>query len=519
MTRLIGIAVIASLLVAAAPAHSARVELRFVGKEDVLVGRTESRPFDIYALTYRADPGEQNRAAMTGDPLTGVTAAYQVTDPGAKFRDLPPSCGVSGPTVRCNPPRGDALIRDAYMELGDADDEAVDHGWQRRIDAGPGDDNLAVGDDFTHTAWIGGPGADRFDTGNAGVNVSYTGRPAPVSVTLDGQANDGAAGERDNVTGAPGQIHGGEADDRLAAPAATAPPGAGIELHGHGGDDELRAGASGAGIIGGAGADRMVGGAGRDGFTGGPGGDHIRGGGGRDRVEYGDSPAGVTVRLDDQGGDGAPGEGDDVRSDVEEVFGSPHADVIVGTPGDDTLLGGGAGADYIDGRSGNDYINLMGSGGYVIGGSGRDELTVHGAPHSVRLRDGEQDSLTCASVGPVAVERDASDRVQRCQASALLYAGRPRIRLGRKGYAPVPVLCAPAEGPCAGKVTLRRGGRVLGKRRYRLRPFTVKRVYVRVSRVARKRLRRSRRLRVQLVARESGRSVRLKTVTLLPPRR
>jgi hypothetical protein len=94
----------------------------------------------------------------------------------------------------------------------------------------------------------GGPGADGI-SGGAGADdsVSYTG--APVNVTLDGQANDGAAGEGDNVLPDVEDIYGTDGPDVLVGSAAA------NTIDGNAGDDR---------ITGGPGADSLIGGDGDD---------------------------------------------------------------------------------------------------------------------------------------------------------------------------------------------------------------------------------------------------------------
>jgi Ca2+-binding RTX toxin-like protein len=71
---------------------------------------------------------------------------------------------------------------------------------------------------------------------------------------------------------------------------------------------------------------------------------------------------GVTVSLDDVANDGQPGEGDNVKADVENVAGGAGHDTLRGDA-DGNFLGGGAGNDVLTGFEGNDSLQ---------GGSGND---------------------------------------------------------------------------------------------------------------------------------------------------
>ena len=137
-------------------------------------------------------------------------------------------------------------------------------GGDDAISGGDGDDELD-----------GGPGADAL-SGNQGTDVvSYSGG-LPVDVSIDGVANDGVAGERDNVALDVEDLYGGAGDDRLTgSPAANT-------------------------IDGGLGSDRITGGPGADALFGGDGDDVIDARDGEvDRVECGAGNDTVSMDLDD----------------------------------------------------------------------------------------------------------------------------------------------------------------------------------------------------------------------------
>lgn len=121
---------------------------------------------------------------------------------------------------------------------GTAADEAFyARGGDDKVNGGGGDDELD-----------GGPGADVLSGGDGRDVVSYAGTAA-VTVTLDGTADDGAAGEGDNVLADVEDVISGDGADKLTGSAA------GNTLDGSGGDDR---------IDGGAGVDSLFGGAGDD---------------------------------------------------------------------------------------------------------------------------------------------------------------------------------------------------------------------------------------------------------------
>ena len=73
-----------------------------------------------------------------------------------------------------------------------------------------------------------------------------------MNVSLDGIANDGAAGEGDNVATTVEQVLGGSGGDTLTG------NGAANTLDGRGGGDTIRGGAGNDTLIGGTGADSPV---------------------------------------------------------------------------------------------------------------------------------------------------------------------------------------------------------------------------------------------------------------------
>jgi hypothetical protein len=163
----------------------------------------------------------------------------------------------------------------ADLLLGEGGDDVLngDAGGDE-LHGGAGDDRL-VGDGLAaHSADLldGGVGFDTIEDWN------FVSDARPISVTFDAGADDGFAGEGDEVSGvesvstsSPGRIVGGDGADALYAVNGS------VTLEGRGGDDELR-GAGGADTLdGGPGADKLVGGYGSDHLVGGSGPDAIVG--------------------------------------------------------------------------------------------------------------------------------------------------------------------------------------------------------------------------------------------------
>jgi Ca2+-binding RTX toxin-like protein len=166
------------------------------------------------------------------------------------------------------------------------------------------------------------------------------------------------------------------------------------QLHGEAGADALYGGANDDWLYGGSGDDTLSGGGDDDVLVGGAGADQLEGDGGVDLAVYGSSPEGVNISLQTGTGGGGDAEGDTL-TDIENVGGSNHADVLwgnnsgnqlYGQDGDDVLKGFG-GADGIFGHAGDDTLygmdgddGLSGNSGndLINGGLGRDNMWGHG---------------------------------------------------------------------------------------------------------------------------------------------
>jgi Ca2+-binding RTX toxin-like protein len=116
------------------------------------------------------------------------------------------------------------------------------------------------------------------------------------------------------------------------------------------------------------GNDTISGLAGDDQIKGGGGADAINGGSGNDTAVYIDSTVGVTVSLITGTGAGGTAQGDTLTN-IENLSGSNHNDLLIGDDDDNALFGvngndtlkGGGGADNLDGGSGTDTVSYFDS--------------------------------------------------------------------------------------------------------------------------------------------------------------
>ena len=165
-----------------------------------------------------------------------------------------------------------------------------------------------------------------------------------------------------------------------------------LYLSGGRGSDTLSAALSNDTLFGGAGDDYMYGADGNDLLDGNSGSDDFLGGNGpRDIASYFGRTGNVSVGLGNFPDDGEVGEGDNVRIDIEVVYGGTGNDSLsttsgravrfYGFAGNDTLIGslgndlleGGEGTDSMKGNGGNDYFVANDNNADILdGGSGTD---------------------------------------------------------------------------------------------------------------------------------------------------
>ena len=396
----------------------------------------------------------------------------------------------------------------ADVENGGDDNDSLDGGGQPGCIDSAGNDTLNGGDGDDALCGGAGPSAgsdsDTLNGGN-GEDIAFYVRSAAVSVSLDEAANDGEPGESDNVRSDVEDITGGSGADTLIGNDGrnVLDGGAGPDsLLGLGGNDVLTdSGGDNA-------ADRLDGGAGDDLLAGGRGPDTYIGGDGEDAItDYASRAFGVTVTLDGVADDGAPGEGDNAGTDVEDVTGTSAADTLVGNASDNELTGG-AGDDTISGGAGNDGLSGGAGADTIDGGAGRDDLEGGSGADSLNTRDGLTDYANCGG-GSDRVQGEARDDItgncEDVKLSPPTAVTLGAVQVTRAGFVVVTVTCPVVERTCSGAIivkTIKRiAGRVikLGQVNYRLRQGQGGALKARIGAPGRKSLKRARRVKVRAV--------------------
>ena len=352
--------------------------------------------------------------------------------------------------------------------------------------------------------------------------------PHPVLASLGDMDDEGTGSAGEDV------LDGGEGDDSLWGG-----PGDDV-ISGGRGDDQLE-------------SERNLGLGPRDETLGA---DDLSGGPGSDALGYQSRLDGLTITLDDQANDGAQGEGDNVRRDIERVtgghgnatlIGDDAANALDGFAGADRVIGGGGndvldgdtGSDEVRGEGGDDIVSGSSQGDVLDGGPGADEFVgdpsctifgCSGGDDVLYARDGQKDTLRCGiglDKAIVDVEdflhadvQEACEEIDRphgsqpacCQVApqqqqhlpTLRFQPRSRLRALLRGIA-LELTCPMA---CTVQARLRLSRRVA--RRYGIRTRSIAtghaalgaagmlRLTLRPKRAARRRLSRVRRFRAEL---------------------
>jgi len=350
------------------------VELNFAGGSDALKIRG-SKSADFYTagasgLSINNDTVKDISVSSTGT-LAITISSGPGTDTVSGAGGYGTGAAYAGALVIYGADANDVLSG------GDGADTIYGGLGNDTIKGGGGADTL-YGEDGADTFDDGADanGADAFNGGAGTDTVSYASRSAGVTVSVgDSSAGDGKTGasEGDDV----------KADVEVVTGSASADT-----LTGDGSANILNGGGGGDSLTGGDGDDTLNGGDGDDTFLEGDaanGADAFNGGAGTDTVNYASrEDTGVTVTIDGTADDGATdeSEGDNVKTDVENLVGTELDDEITGSASANAIEGGG-GADTLAGGAGNDTFHegddAASSGGDAIdGGDGVDTVDYSG---------------------------------------------------------------------------------------------------------------------------------------------
>jgi Ca2+-binding RTX toxin-like protein len=262
----------------------------FFGSDAVKVDQASAapgcEPSDLYGWSVVTCPAVKsvNVLAGDGDEQIAVSSSLPTTVPvtidGGPGNDALE--GDHGNDTLYGGAGSDRLAGnkgDDMLDGGDGDDELIGYSGSDRLLGGNGNDNLSPdGHEQPFADYVdGGAGYDTIDSDYSS-RFAVSGAPNPLSFTFGGGADDGRAGENDDVEGVErlvvssnGRFVGSDGPEYIKMHQV----GGDGELIGNGGDDEL---------LGGDGTDKLDGGAGNDKLDGGYGDDTIVGGPGKDMI-------------------------------------------------------------------------------------------------------------------------------------------------------------------------------------------------------------------------------------------
>lgn len=328
--------------------------------------------FSGNVLAYTAASGEENNLS-TSIPAPGFCTVR--TDPCLSVSEGSGVPIASFPSGDCTATESVSVVEcriptEMVVSLGDRDDTLFDwngpttvdggigadaldgNAGNDRLTGGPGNDALRgeLGDDRLDGGdgddSLEGFGLDSGDTGNdtsgrdvyvggAGFDlVDYTARTDPLTLDLDGVADDGASGEGDLIGADIERLYGGAGNDVLTGSPAV------NWLYGYGGDDTLVGGPADDVLKGGNNADRLFGQDGGDALDGGAGDDLLDGGPGADAFD----------------GDGGFSGADRILArdgTAENINCGAGSDSAVVDASDTTLFSGADGCESVDRSAAN----------------------------------------------------------------------------------------------------------------------------------------------------------------------
>ncbi|MBB2943179.1 Ca2+-binding RTX toxin-like protein [Actinoplanes lutulentus] len=306
-------------------------------------------------VKYTAGSGKANKVVITRSGRT-VTIDDKVKIKAGKGCKT-----VKGDKtkVRCKLTKNPTRV---HVQAGSKNDTVVNKtGIRVTLEGGSGNDILVGGSNLDRL--FGGSGADKLYGGDNN-DVLYGGTGNDKLYGQDGGGDYLYGDENDDA------LYGGEGDDKIFG-------GAGNDkLYGERHYDKLEGGAGNDYVNGGAGSDILWGD-----VKNAPaviGADVILGGPDNDTVNY-DRPQ-ATADLDGvKGDDGAPGEGDTLGTDVENLAGNGAGDYTFTGNNADNLLWGAAGDDVIHGGGGDDDIRGNAGANKLYGNAGDDKI--HGSDY------------------------------------------------------------------------------------------------------------------------------------------
>ena len=238
----------------------------------------------VSAREVTCDHPALSSVSVEGSPLDDVVRFRFGLPPGPQNNAPTFTDGGEGDDRLYGQAGNDLLLGDGFVSIEGGDDVLRGRGGDDILGGNLGDDRLfgGSGNDTLEYGSFGARGDDGTDeiSGGDGIDTVLYGfhGHVPVSVSLNGAADDGTAGEHDDVHSDVENIVGGDSHDVLEGDAvANHLDGAhgNDKLFGAGGDDHLAGRKDDDKLFGEQGNDLLIGGEFEDDLFGGPGDDHL----------------------------------------------------------------------------------------------------------------------------------------------------------------------------------------------------------------------------------------------------
>ena len=375
---------------------------------------------DVYGLignlVIARDTLIENYVAGTGDDTIVGNATDNVLEGNAGADDIDGQLSLDTAAYTGSPAAVTVNLSDGTATGGDAMGDTLTSienlTGSAHADALTGDAGPNVLD--------GRAGADTLNGADGADTASYTASDAAITIDLSAGANTGGHAEGDtlaameNLLGSryadaltgdagPNRLDGGAGNDRLTGKA-----GADTLVGGHGLDTPSYAASAAAITInlsdgtatggdaegdtldsiehltGSAFDDTLIGDAGNNVLEGGAGADTLDGGDGIDTASYAGSASRVDVRLSGTVVNYGDATGDTLTN-IENLIGSAHNDILVGN-GQANALTGNGGNDLLWASSGDDLLTGGPGADRLVGGAGNDTASYAGSPDGVTVR-------------------------------------------------------------------------------------------------------------------------------------
>ena len=326
----------------------------------------------------------------TGDGTKTITATYRVSPPGGTWD----SADNGAYTIRVNAGQvadlkgntvaaanvGSFSVNIAATNPNTAPLPTLNKNGVLTINGAAGNDNITIAPSGSQIRVTVNGKATNFTTSKVKRIFAYGHNGNDKIITSAGINNKN------------GFFNGGLGDDSIVGTDGN------DRIDGSSNNDTLRGGGGSDIIDAGNGNDQLFGDSGNDRLDGAAGSDVLNGGSGGDTADYSKRTRAVTADIDNVADDGESNERDNIRSDVENIWGGSGNDRLTGS----------SGVNYLIGNSGQDTLTGLGGNDTLDGGRQADQLLGLDGNDTFFARDNTRDTVDGGS-GSDRANADSND--------------------------------------------------------------------------------------------------------------